>query len=495
MVSAGFLDAAKAEKYKKESIKVMASKVYQGVAPHFVEMIRQELSKKPELAGYDLYRDGLVVYTTLNAVMQRAANKAVDEHIADYQKNIVDKSWNWKQHATLLDSLVLHAAKQNLAVKAIENEAERSKLEKRLRGDPKFIDSVKKAETRLQASFICIDPKTGQILAMVGSSNYREHRYGLNHATQIVRQPGSSFKPFVYASCFEKGYTPESIVSNDPIEMQDGDKIWKPGNFAGEDVGGPRSIKSAIQWSYNLCAIHALLDLTNAQDVVKMAKRMGIKSNIPPVPSIALGTAEVSPLELTSAYCVFANYGIKTTPYAILRVEDRNGKVIYRSKPEYEYVFDPKIAEMMTICLRAVVEGGTASSGVGRWFRYPAAGKTGTTQNFADAWFVGYTPIYTAGAWVGFDDKRITFSGSNGQGGRAAAPIWGRFMKYSYDALKPKITNFNTNWNGASAVPDSLKARDSSYIPPINKTPPQLPPSDNPDNHRPIPNPNGNGIK
>jgi penicillin-binding protein 1A len=467
MVSAGFLDKAKAEKYKEDPIKVMASKVYQGIAPNFVEMIRQELSKKPELAGYDLYRDGLVVYTTLNAAMQRAANRAVDEHIGEYQKTVVDKRWNWKQHALLLDSLVAHAAKQNLAVKAIDNDAERIKLEKKLRGDPKFIDSVKKAETRLQASFICLDPKTGQILAMVGSSNYRQFRYGLNHATQIVRQPGSAFKPFVYASCFEKGYTPESVVSNEPIEMQDGDKIWRPGNFEGEAAGGARTIKDALQWSVNLCAIHALLDLTSAQDVVKMAKRMGIKSNVPAVPSIALGSAEVSPLELTSAYSVFANYGIRATPFSILRVEDRNGKVLYKAKPEYDFVFDPKIAEMMTICLKAVVEGGTAA-GIRRWFTYPAAGKTGTTQNYADAWFVGYTPIYAAGAWVGFDDKRITFTSADGQGGRAAAPIWGRFMKYSYDALKPKITYFNTNWNGASNKPDSTKSvGDSSKAPPI----------------------------
>ena len=476
MVNAGYLDQAKAEKIKQDPIKVMASKTYQGIAPHFVEMVRQELSKKPELAGYDLYRDGLVVYTTINATMQRAANRAVDEHVADYQKNIVDKRWNWKQHLPLLDSLVAHAARQSPATKNIENDAERGKYEKKLRSDPKFIDSVKKAETRLQASLVCLDPKTGQILAMVGSANYREFRYGLNHVTQIVRQPGSSFKPFVYGSCFEKGYTPESIVSNEEIEMQDGDKIWRPHNFAGEASTGAAPIRTAIQYSYNLCAIHALLDLTNASDVVKFAKRMGIKSNIPAVPSIALGTAEVSPLELTSAYSVFANDGIKTTPYGILRVEDRNGKVIYRAKPEFEFVFEPKIAQMMTICLKSVVEGGTAA-GIHRWFNYPAAGKTGTTQNFADAWFVGYTPIFTAGAWVGFDDKRITFTGSDGQGGRAAAPIWGRFMKYTYDALKPKITYFNTNWNGAVSIPDSTKRMDSTTIdkriPPV---PPVLPP-------------------
>ncbi|MEP7235635.1 MAG: PBP1A family penicillin-binding protein [Ignavibacteriota bacterium] len=472
MVAAGFIDQAKAEKIEADPIKVMASKSYQGIAPHFVEMVRQELSKKPELAGYDLYRDGLVVFTTINASMQRAANRAVDEHISEYQKNVVDKRWNWKLHMALLDSLVAHAARQNPGVKNTEDIKERASLERRLRSDPKFIDSVKKSETRLQASLVCLDPKTGQILAMVGSANYRAQRYGLNHITQITRQPGSSFKPIIYASCFEKGYTPESIVSNEPIEMPDGDKIWSPHNFAGEASGGADPIRSAIQWSYNLCAIHALLDLTNIPDVVKLAKRMGIKSNIPAVPSIALGTPDVSPLELTNAYSVFANDGIKTTPYGILRVEDRNGKVIYRGKPEFEFVFEPKIAQMMTICLKGVVERGTAA-GISRWFNYPAAGKTGTTQNYADAWFVGYTPIYTAGVWVGFDDKRVTFNSSDGQGGRAAAPIWARFMKYSYDALKPKITYFNTNWNGAVSLPDTIKQVDSGSI---NQQIPVVPP-------------------
>jgi penicillin-binding protein 1A len=196
--------------------------------------------------------------------------------------------------------------------------------------------------------------------------------------------------------------------------------------------------------------------MTSARDVVALAKRMGIKSNLVPAPSLALGTSDVSPLEITSAFSVFANNGIRAVPYYILRVEDRNGKVLYRSKPEFEYVFDQKVAQMMTTCLQGVVNGGTASS-IRNWFSYPAAGKTGTTQSYADAWFVGYTPHYAAGVWVGFDDKRVTFTSANGQGGRAAAPIWGRFMKYAYQAIKPKFANFNTDYSGVPGVqPDSL---------------------------------------
>ncbi len=472
MVDAGYLDQAKANKYKQDPIKVVPARTYQGIAPHFVEMVRQQLQKMPELAPYDFYRDGLVVFTTINAQMQRAANKAVDEHIAQYQRDIVNKRWNWKQHQELLDSLVAKAARSTPMVHSIEDPKEKNKIERKLRADPKFIDSVKREELQLQASFVCLDQRTGQILAMVGSSNYREHRYGLNHATQIIRQPGSAFKPFVYASAFEKGFTPESMVSNEAIEMPDGDKVWRPSNM-GESIGGSMSIRSALQWSVNLCAVHAILDLTNVSDVVKLAKRMGIKSNIPAVPSIALGTAEVVPIELASAYSTFANDGVRATPYAILRVEDRNGKVIFKAKPEFDLVFEPKIAQMMTKSLQAVVEVGTASS-IRRFFNYPAAGKTGTTQNYADAWFCGYTPLYTACVWVGFDDKRVTFTSADGQGGRAAAPIWGRFMKYSYDALKPKILYFNTNWNGAVPSVDSTK-KDSVALPTPGPT--EVPPT------------------
>ena len=446
MVDAGYLAKAQAEIYKREAIKVQAQKGYQGIAPHFAEMVRQELQKMPELAGYDLYRDGLVVYTTINAEMQRAANRAVEEHITMAQRDYVDKPWNWKSHPDLLDSLIIQAIRGSNEYKASDNKEEHIKLIKRLRGDQKFIDSLKHEATRLQTGFVCLDPKTGQILAMVGASNYRQRRYGLNHVTQIIRQPGSAFKVFVYASAFEKGYTPESSVSNEQIEMKDGDKIWRPKNSNGK-VGGAMPIRAAIQFSVNLCAIHAILELTTIRDVIALAKRMGVKSNIVSAPSIALGTAEVSPMEMTSAFSVFANDGVRAVPNGILRVEDRNGKVIYRAKPQLEFVFEPKIAQMMTTCLKAVVDGGTASS-IRQFFNYPAAGKTGTTQSYADAWFVGYTPQYVAGVWVGFDDKRVTFSSANGQGGRAAAPIWGRFMKYTYQALKPKVTYFNTNYNG-----------------------------------------------
>ncbi len=501
MVDAKYIDKVRAEKIKLEPLKVQAVQGYHGIAPHFAEMIRQDLAKRPELSGYDLYRDGLVVYTTLNAQMQRAANRAVTEHMTDYQKNVVDKSWNWAQHKPLLDSLMAKAIRADQDYRQAPNPQEKKKVERELKADKDFVDSVKAAEIRIQCGFVCLDHQNGQILAMVGSSNYNSARYGLNHVTQIVRQPGSSFKPIIYAACFEAGATPETAVSNEPISIPDGDHVWSPGNFEGEAAGGMRTIRSALQYSINLCAIHAMLEVTSTQDVIRMAKRLGIRSNIPAYPSIALGTAEVNPLELTSAYSAFANDGTRATPYAIIRVEDHNGKILYRSKPELETVFDQRIARMMTSALQDVVNSGTATRIRSLGFHYPAAGKTGTTQNYADAWFMGYTPQYTAGVWVGFDDKRVTFTGANGQGGRAAAPIWGRFMKYAYEALKPQITYFQTNYSavpgirvptsGADAPPPDTTGIENKIpvVPqkPIGTPPPVVPQSNPSDQHSMLP--------
>jgi len=466
-VAAGFETAEDAAKIKETPLKVKAYIGYQGIAPHFAEMVRQQLQKMPELQGYDIYRDGLIVYTTLNATMQRAANRAVTEHITDYQKNVVDKGWNWAKHRAVLDSVLMKAVRNTPDYRAASSPSDEIAIAKRLYANKDFVDSVKAQELKLQAGLVCIDQATGQILAMVGASNYKEERYGLNHVTQIYRQPGSSFKPIVYASAFEHGATPETSISNEPITIG----TWRPHNFAGEgEEGGIVTVRYALEQSLNLSAVHAIEELTSVADVVKMAKRLGIRSNIPPYPSIALGTAEVSPLDLTSAYSVFANDGVRATPYAIIRVEDKSGKILFDRKPDFENVLEPKICHEITSALEGVIAHGGTGARILQYFRYPAAGKTGTTQNYADAWFMGYTPAYTAGVWVGFDDKRITFTGANGQGGRAAAPIWGKFMKYTYDALRPNIEYFNTSYPGAPVPVDTTSKPDTiTNVPKISR--------------------------
>ncbi len=452
MVSAGFLTAEAAAKFKSVPLKVKPYVGYQGIAPHFAEMVREELQKMPELQGYDIYRDGLTVYTTLNAAMQRAANEAVTEHISDFQKNVVDRGWNWARHRAVLDSALMKAIRNTPDWHDASSDADRQSVTREFFANKHFVDSVKHEELRLQAGLVCIDQATGQILAMVGASNYKEERYGLNHATQIYRQTGSSFKPVVYASVFQHGATPETMVSNEPLTRGN----WHPHNFEGEAEGGSVTIRYALEQSVNLAAAHAIEDLTTIPDVIKLAKELGIHSTIPPYPSIALGTADISPLDLTSAYSTFANDGIRAKPYAIIRVVDRNGKVLFQQKPSYRYVLNANVCHELTSALEDVILYGTGRR-VLNYFRYPAAGKTGTTQNYADAWFVGYTPAYTTGVWVGFDDKRITFTGPNGQGGRAAAPIWGKFMKYTYAALHTPIEYFNTNYPGAPAATDTTQ--------------------------------------
>ncbi|HET7153294.1 MAG TPA: penicillin-binding transpeptidase domain-containing protein, partial [Candidatus Kapabacteria bacterium] len=181
-----------------------------------------------------------------------------------------------------------------------------------------------------------------------------------------------------------------------------------------------------------------ITQLTTPHDVAHIAHQMGIHSTIPEYPSIALGAAEVTPLEMTGAYAAFANHGITVQPFGILRVEDKTGKVLYRAKPIVGNGIDAKTAYTMTQMMESVVDGGTGSS-IRKFFKLPCAGKTGTTQDFADAWFVGYTPELCAGTWVGFDDRRITFGGWYGQGGKAAAPLWGRFMECVYSNKNIKL--------------------------------------------------------
>jgi penicillin-binding protein 1A len=264
---------------------------------------------------------------------------------------------------------------------------------------------------------------------MVGQNPSFPFKYGLNHVTQIQRQAGSSFKPFIYATAIDNGYSPAYNISNDPLRVVIGGKAWEP---KGGGTGGMVSLRTALQHSINVATVRVAMELAPIDQVIKLAHKMGISTQLPNVLSLALGVGDVNPLEMTSAFGIFANEGIWVQPISILRIEDRNGVVIEDNLPESKEVLSEGTAYIMADMMQDVVDGGTASI-VRQWFHRPAAGKTGTTQDFTDAWFVGYTPQLSAGVWVGFDDPRIKFGGWYGQGGRAAAPIWGRFMKAVYD--------------------------------------------------------------
>jgi penicillin-binding protein 1A len=434
MVKEGLLTEETAQQVRVDSLdlKSVESEFRSGIAPHFVEWIRQQLLKKAEAHGYDIYRDGLRIYTPLDSRMQRYAISAIEEHLKEYQQKF-DATWSWKEHPEIMEDVISKAIREDESYSKSRNPEMRDSIRDILRNSPTFIDSVLKAAQTIEVGFVVIDPHSGKIKAMVGGRNYRTFKYGLNHVTQIHRQPGSAFKPFVYTVALDNGYPACYEVLNQPvtIPMPDGTR-WAPENFE-RDVGGRYTLREALKHSLNLVTVRVILEIAPAAQVSVYAHRMGITSPVPAYESLALGTAEVSPLELTSAYGVYDNEGILVSPIAILRIEDNDGNVIEDNSPDKKEVLSKETAYLMTDLLKGVVNGGTATTAIRSYFGGVCAGKTGTTNDYADAWFVGFTPQLVAGVWVGFDDARIRFTTSDGQGGRAAAPIFGLFMQKTYE--------------------------------------------------------------
>jgi len=434
MVRDGRIDEQQAERIKTDSLnfRVIEADYRVGIAPHFVEWIRQQLAQKAETYGFNLERDGLRIYTTLDSRMQRYANRAVDEHLTGYQEKF-DKYWDWNKYPEILQSNVDKMIHDLDVYKKAKTLSIRDSIVSSLRTNVTFVDSVRKAARMIEVGMVALDPHNGHIKAMVGGRNFRVFRYGLNHVTQIHRQPGSAFKPFIYTVAIDNGWPVCYEIPNQPVTvpMPDGTR-WTPQNFDG-GFSGKYTLREALKRSVNLVAVRLMLEMQPSQ-VVDYAHRMGIKSTVPPYASIALGTAEVSPLELTSAYGVFPNEGVLVEPIAILRIEDKDGNVIEENVPEKREVLSKETAYLMTNLMEGGVneEGGTGVS-IRRFFSLPAAGKTGTTNDYGDAWFVGFTPHLAAGIWTGFDDNRIKFGSADGQGGRAAAPIFGRFMRDTYE--------------------------------------------------------------
>jgi len=412
-----------------------------GIAPHFTEMVRQQLQKDPRLQGYDIYRDGLRIFTTLDTRMQSAANRAVDEHLEVIQKQF-NTAWNWKNNSKLLIETVKKEALRTNLYRVQTNDEERKKVLDYLSSNSTFIDSVKSLLTTIQVGVVVIDPNNGYIKALVGNTNYKKFRYGLNHVTQIKRQPGSSFKPFTYLAAIENGFSPATRLSNERVSIPDGSgKIWSPAN-SDASYGGTLSLREGLKNSVNTIAARAISELTSPKEVVRWAHQLGIKSSLPEVYSLALGTCEISPLEMTAAFGCFPTEGIYSEPISVTRVEDKNGKIIFQNRPTSREALSKQSAYILTTMLEDVVNGGTATTAIRSHYSFPAAGKTGTTQGMADAWFIGFTKQLVAGVWVGFDDLRVKFTSMvYGQGGRAAAPIWGKMMKYIYS--DPRITQLS----------------------------------------------------
>jgi 1A family penicillin-binding protein len=274
----------------------------------------------------------------------------------------------------------------------------------------------------VETALVALDPRTGAIRALVGGRRGVQH--GFNRALEARRQPGSAFKPFVYAAALAAGYTPATVVDDSPVEIDDEGRIWRPENFAGE-YGGPLTLRRALTRSANAATVR-LSQAVGERRVVALARRSGIRSRMEPVPALALGALEVTPLELAAAYAPFANGGYSVRPYLIERVEAGDGTVLWRAPVlQPQRVLSEADAFQITSMLQSVIDEGTGHVIRDLGVRGPVAGKTGTTNNGADVWFIGYSPSLVASVWFGYDaPRRIA---ANASGGRLAAPAWARF--------------------------------------------------------------------
>ncbi|HKY22935.1 MAG TPA: PBP1A family penicillin-binding protein [Vicinamibacterales bacterium] len=364
---------------------------------YFKEEVRQQLVKQ---FGWErLSEGGLRVYTTIDPDMQRAAEATIAKSLEQIEA----------RRAARLSKKPRHSA------------------------DPKSTRSadlqVGPAEDRLEAALVAMDPRTGEVRAMVGGRDFKASRF--NRATQALRQPGSAFKPFVYAAALENGYTPASLVTrlDEPVATLQG--AWMPEDE--HSISAAMTVRTALRTSSNRAAVR-MLEQVGISKTVDQARRMGMGS-VPSVPSLALGSGEVTLMAMTSAYSTFADRGQLRPPTLILRVEDAEGNLLFEAKPSVTQVLAPQTAFLMTSMLSDVINYGTAYRARQEGFTLPAAGKTGTTNDYVDAWFVGYTPNLATGVWIGFDKPRTIVS--HGFAGELAVPMWARFMKVATTAHKP----------------------------------------------------------
>lgn len=365
-------------------------------APYFVEWVRAELERR---FGKQVYEKGLVVRTSLDLDMQGAAERALERQLRAIESG---GPLGRFRHRTYEEYLARAAS-----------------------GDE---DQARANSPYLQGSFVALDPRTGAVRALVGGRDFDDSKF--DRAVRAMRQPGSTFKPIVYATAVRSGRPPAYFLDDEPIEVPQLDgTLWQPQNYDLK-FEGRVMMRRALYNSRNLPAIRLAMELGEGS-VVDMAKQFGLTTKVPPYPSIALGSADVHPLEMIASYATFANLGWRVEPTPILRVETLDGKLIWEAKPERIQVLSREEAWLMVDMMKDVVLRGSGYSAVwNQGFRIPSAGKTGTTNDYTDVWYVGYTTDLVAGVWMGFDQPKEIMG--NAQGGRLAAPAWTAFMREVY---------------------------------------------------------------
>jgi len=400
---AGYLSAQEAERWKAYPLQLSARQDFGDVAPYFVEWVRQQLDAR---FGRDLYEEGYRVYTTLDLEIQIAAERALENQL----QAIEAETYGPFRHQTYqqyLDSLEQHGLSE-------ESHA---------------------MTPYLQGALVTMDVRTGHVLAMVGGRNFDDSKF--NRATQAQRQAGSTFKPFVYAAAIRAGKPASYMVDDAPLSLPPeppDTQPWEPQNYEG-DFRGLMTLRRGLYQSRNLVAIQLGREL-GPPAVIGETVRYGVTTRLPPYPSLFIGSASVVPLELVSAYTAFATLGERVAPNGILRVEDAKGNIVWQPQPRVDRVMDPEHMWIVTSMLQDVVLRGTAFNAV--WaggFRLPAAGKTGTTNDGTDVWFIGFTPELVTGVWMGFDaPQKIK---ANSAGGVLAAPAWTALMSEVYERRNP----------------------------------------------------------
>jgi penicillin-binding protein 1A len=456
----------------------------EGTATYFREYLRDymkkwvEENKKPDGSDYNIYKDGLKIYTTIDSRMQLHAEEAVEKHIANLQEQFfieaktnknapfvnisqaetqrilmqaMKASYRWTVLSELEKSEeeIIASFSQKTKMKVFTWKGERDTIMTPL-------DSIRYYKHFLQSGLMAMEPQTGNIKAWVGGINYKYFQY--DHVGQGARQVGSTFKPFVYATAIEQlGMSPCDTIVDGPFMIRKGrhnvTEDWEPRN-SDNKYRGMVTLKQGLANSINTISAK-LIDKTGPEAVVELTHKLGVKSEIPAQPSIALGAVDITVEDMVAAYGTFANQGVYVKPQFITKIEDKSGVVVYEPIPESHDVLNKDIAFAVIKLLEGVTEGGSGArlrtqgggSGDNRWTGYPymftnpIAGKTGTTQNQSDGWFMGMVPNLVTGVWVGCEDRSARFKSlTYGQGATAALPVWAYFMKLCYADENLKVS-------------------------------------------------------
>ena len=449
----------------------------EGTATYFREYLREYMknwakeNKKPDGSDWDIYSDGLKIYTTIDSKIQEHAEEAVQAHMKNLQKEFFEQQKDNKnapflkitpeETSRIMDKAMKSSERWRIMKEDDKSEEEiiasfSVKTKMKIfswKGEIDTLmtptDSIRYYKHFLQAGVMSMEPKTGHIKAWVGGIDYKYFQY--DHVGQGARQVGSTFKPFVYATAIEQlGMSPCDSIIDSPFMIHKGrhnvTEDWEPKN-SDRQYRGMVTLRRALANSINTVSAK-LMDKVGPEAVVALTKKLGVKSDIPVQPSIALGAVEITVEDMVAAYSTFANQGVYIKPQFISRIEDKNGVVLYETVPESHDVLNKDIAYAVIKLLEGVTEEGSGvrlrtqsgGSGDNRWTGYPymftnpIAGKTGTSQNQSDGWFIGMVPNLVTGVWVGCEDRSARFKGiTYGQGATAALPIWGYMMKKCYE--------------------------------------------------------------